>query len=77
MYKLHIISYPDLCCRVLPLTVYHWQQGVFGIVHSALAGIFWTFMLRRFKGNLWYPIVSHAAYDTITLTMIYLGILGK
>ena len=57
--------------------IYHWQQGVFGIVHSALAGIFWTFMLRRFKGNLWYPIISHAAYDTITLTMIYLGILGK
>jgi len=53
---------------------YHWQQGIFGIVPSALGGLLWTFLLWRYKGNLWYPIISHAVYDTIALIMIYFGI---
>ena len=53
--------------------LYHWQQGIFGIVPSALGGLLWTFLLWRYKGNLWYPIISHAVYDTIALTMIYFG----
>jgi CAAX protease family protein len=36
--------------------------------------LLWTFLLWRYKGNLWYPIISHAIYDTIALTMIYSGI---
>lgn len=54
--------------------LYHWQQGIFGVVPSFLGGLLWTFLLRRYEGNLWYPIMSHAIYDTIALTMIYLGI---
>ena len=54
--------------------LYHWQQGIFGIVPSALGGLLWTFLLWRYKGNLWYPIISHAVYDTIALTMIYFGV---
>jgi len=54
--------------------LYHWQQGIFGIVGSVLAGLLWTFLLWRYKGNLWYPIISHAVFDTIALTMIYFGI---
>ena len=54
--------------------VYHWQQGIFGITPSALGGLFWTFLLWRYKGNLWYPIISHAVYDTIALVMIYFGV---
>jgi membrane protease YdiL (CAAX protease family) len=54
--------------------LYHWQQGIFGIIPSFLGGLLWTFLLFRYKGNLWYPIISHAIYDTIALTMIYFGI---
>ena len=54
--------------------LYHWQQGIFGIVPSFMGGLFWTYLLWRYKGNLWYPIISHAIFDTIALTMIYFGI---
>jgi membrane protease YdiL (CAAX protease family) len=54
--------------------LYHWQQGIFGVISSFLGGFLWTFLLWRYKGNLWYPIISHATYDTIALTMIYFGI---
>ena len=53
--------------------LYHWQQGIFGIISSFLGGLLWTFLLWRYKGNLWYPIISHAIFDTIALTMIYFG----
>ena len=54
--------------------LYHWQQGIFGIIPSFLGGLLWTFLLWRYKRNLWYPIISHAVYDTIALTMIYFGV---
>ena len=54
--------------------LYHWQQGIFGVVASTLGGLLWTFLLWRHKGNLWYPIISHAVFDTIALIMIYFGV---
>lgn len=54
--------------------LYHWQQGFLGVMAAALGGLFWTCLLKRFGRNLWYPIFSHAIFDTITLTLIYLGL---
>jgi uncharacterized protein len=63
-------------CSSIIFGIYHWQQGIFGIVHATIAGFCWVLLVRHFKGNLWYAIISHAAYDTITLTLIYFGVLG-
>lgn len=57
--------------------LYHWQQGIFGIVSSVIGGMFWTYLFKRSKGNLWYPIVSHAIFDTIALTLIYFDLFGR
>jgi len=57
--------------------LYHSQQGYLGMISATLGGLFWTFLLKRFGKNLWYPIISHAIFDTITLTLIYLGLFGK
>lgn len=29
--------------------LYHWQQGIFGIIPALLAGLFWTYPLYRYK----------------------------
>jgi len=57
--------------------LYHWQQGFLGIIAATLGGLFWTYLFNRFGRNLWYVIFSHAIFDTITLTLIYLGLFGK
>lgn len=57
--------------------IYHWQQGIFGIVAATLGGLYWSFIYLYFGRNLWNSILSHALFDTITLILIYLGLFGK
>lgn len=57
--------------------LYHWQQGIFGVIPAVLGSLYWTYLFKRFGENLWYSIFSHAFYDTITLVMIYYGVFGK
>ena len=57
--------------------LYHWQQGFLGIIAATFGGLFWTYLFKRSGRNLWYTIFSHAIYDTITLTLIYLGLFGR
>ncbi|MGN6211488.1 CPBP family intramembrane glutamic endopeptidase [Parafilimonas sp.] len=57
--------------------LYHWQQGIFGVIPAAPGGFYRTRLLKQYNGNLWYPVVSHAFYDTIALTMIYLSRLNN
>jgi membrane protease YdiL (CAAX protease family) len=56
---------------------YHWQQGIFGMVPAFLGSLYWSLIFRKSGSNLWYPVFSHALYDTITLVMIYFGVFGK
>ncbi|WP_264564800.1 CPBP family intramembrane glutamic endopeptidase [Flavobacterium sp. N3904] len=72
----HAFLFSGLITSVL-FGLYHFQQGFLGVISATLSGLFWTFLLKRFGKNLWYPIISHAIFDTITLTLIYLGWFGK
>ncbi|GAB4093396.1 CPBP family intramembrane glutamic endopeptidase [Flaviaesturariibacter terrae] len=54
--------------------LYHFQQGIFGIAGSAMGGLYWRLLMRRFSENIWYPIFSHAVFDTGALLLIYYSI---
>lgn len=55
--------------------LYHIQQGIGGVVHSFVFGVFTILLYKYFKGNLWYLIFFHSAYDTIAITAIRMGFL--
>lgn len=57
--------------------IYHWQQGIFGIIAAILGGLYWSFIYWYFDKNLWPSVLSHAIFDTIVLTLIYLDLFGK
>lgn len=56
--------------------LYHWQQGIFGVAAATLGGFYWSLVFKYSKENLWSTVLSHAIFDTITLTLIYLGLFG-
>jgi len=72
----HSFLFAGLITSVL-FGLYHFQQGFLGIISATSGGLFWTYLFYRFGRNLWYPIISHAIFDTITLTLIYLGLFGR
>lgn len=57
--------------------LYHWQQGIFGVISAVLGGLFWGMLCKKFDNNLWIPILSHAIFDTITLVLIYTDRFGN
>lgn len=57
--------------------LYHYQQDIFGVIAAFAGGLYWSFIYYRSGKNLWASVFSHAFYDTITLTLIYLGLFGK
>jgi len=57
--------------------VYHCQQGASGIIAGILGGLYWGLLNKKFSGNLWAVIFSHALFDTIELVLIYTGMFGK
>lgn len=57
--------------------VYHYQQGIFGIIAASLGGLYWNAIYYCFGRNLWNCIFSHAFFDTITLILIYFDLFGK
>ena len=53
--------------------LYHWQEGVGAVIAIFIFALFITWLYKVFKGNLWYLIFFHLAYDVFMLTMILLG----
>ena len=52
--------------------LYHIQQGAGGVLHAGIFALIPSYLMYRYKGNLWYGMVFHALYDTIALTLIFL-----
>jgi membrane protease YdiL (CAAX protease family) len=65
-----------LCTSIL-FGLYHVQQGISGIIGGIMGGLYWSYLVKRYNGNLWYSIISHGVYDTIALTMIYFDVLNS
>lgn len=53
--------------------LYHWQEGWGAVIAIFIFALFIAWLYRIFKGNLWYLIFFHLAYDSFMLTMILLG----
>jgi membrane protease YdiL (CAAX protease family) len=53
--------------------LYHWQEGIGAVIAIFIFALFITWLYKVFKGNLWYLIFFHLAYDVFMLTMIRLG----
>lgn len=53
--------------------LYHYQEGLGAVVSIFLFAMIAIWLLKLFKGNLWYVIFFHITYDIFMLTAIYLG----
>lgn len=54
---------------------YHLQLGYADTLNAFLVGMGYHLLALRFKGNLWYSIIGHGTYNTIVITLLYLGLL--
>jgi len=52
---------------------YHIQLGGAGAINAFMAGAAYHALALFYKRNLWYAIFCHAAFDTIAITLIYIG----
>ena len=55
--------------------LYHIQLGGADTINALLAGAGYHALILYNKRNLWYGIFCHAAFDTIAITLLYLGYL--
>lgn len=53
--------------------LYHLQLGPADTVNAFLAGAAYHLLALQFKGNLWYSIICHGTYNSIVITLLYLG----
>jgi len=51
----------------------HVYQGVSGIIETAYVGLGLGLLYVVSGRNLWLPIIVHGVYDTVGITLIYLG----
>lgn len=50
----------------------HTEQGVVGVIVTALDAVFFSLLKQRYGGNLWAPILAHGISNTIGLVTFYL-----
>ena len=55
--------------------LYHLQLGPADTINAFLAGMAYHLIFMKFKENLWYSIMCHGIYNTIVITLLYLGYL--
>lgn len=53
--------------------LYHFQLGTTGMINAFIAGLGYQLIMLRFKRNIWYSFFAHGIFDTIGITLIYLG----
>ena len=52
---------------------YHLQLGYEGAINALLAGMGYNAVILLNRRNLWFGIIAHGVFDTIALTLLYLG----
>ncbi len=55
--------------------VYHLQLGSAGALNALIVGIVYLGLFIYFKRNLWASIICHGVYNSMVMTLIYLGYL--
>lgn len=53
--------------------LYHLQLGPADALNAFIVGAAYHLLALQFKGNLWYSIICHGSYNTIVITLLYLG----
>ena len=60
-------SFSGIIASVL-FAVYNWLDGGGRVAAAFIFAVIATFVYRRYKSNLWYPIFLHIAFDVFMLT---------
>lgn len=55
--------------------VYHIQLGGADTINALIIGAGYLALILYFKRNLWYGIFCHGTYNTLAITLLYLGYL--
>jgi len=50
--------------------MYHIQQGIHGVMNAVIFSLAAGVLYKLFKGNLWYNIFFHAAYNTVMFVIL-------
>jgi len=64
---------PTIILSSLLYGLYYWRFDIYNMIPATLGGIYWSILVKRFKGNIWYSIISHGTYSTLAYVMIYYG----
>ncbi len=54
---------------------YHLQLGAAGALNALVVGVVYLGLFLAFRRNLWASIICHGVYNTLAMTLIYLGLL--